>query len=104
MARSGPQSSTGTKRTGSGAGRSRSSASSRRHVPRVRHVVCVSNEGYRASLQRLKIYVALPDREAGRAGMIRVIDESGEDYLYPIGFFSAIKVSPELAKAIAAGR
>jgi len=36
--------------------------------------------------------------------MIRVIDESGEDYLYPSGFFSAIKVSPELAKAIAAGR
>lgn len=105
-ARSGPRSSTGTKRTGPGARTSRSGASSRsrgRHA-RVRHVVCVSNKGYRASLERLKIYLALADRDAGRAGMVRVIDESGEDYLYPKGYFANVKVSPGVAKIIAAGR
>lgn len=67
-------------------------------------MICVSNRGYGASLERLKIYVALVDREAGRAGMVRVIDESGEDYLYPKGYFAEVKVTPGVAKMIAAGR
>ena len=69
----------------------------------MRHLVCVSNDGYRASLERLKIYVALQDRAAERAGMVRVIDESGEDYLYPKDFFEEVKVSAGLARAIASG-
>jgi hypothetical protein len=69
---------------------------------RGRHVVCVCNTGYAASLERRKIYVALPDREADRLGMARVIDESGEDYLYPKAFFTEIKVPPLLAKTLAA--
>ena len=100
MARSGPPSSTGTKRTASAARSSRSNASSRR-TGRVRHLVCLSNDGYRASLERFKIYVALADRDADRAGMVRVIDESGEDYLYPKTMFAAVRVSPGLARAIA---
>lgn len=71
---------------------------------RVRHVVCVSNDGFEASLERFKIYLALSDRDARREGRIRVIDESGEAFLYPRSWFAAIEVSPDLAKAIAANR
>ena len=45
--------------------------------------ICLENAGYEVSLERLKIYVALPDAKAGRTGYLRIIDESGEDYLYP---------------------
>jgi hypothetical protein len=48
-----------------------------------RLVICLDNSGYEVSLERRKIYVALPDAEAARHGRIRVVDESGEDYLYP---------------------
>ena len=54
--------------------------------------MCVNNEGYRASLERNKIYVALPDPEAESTGDIRVIDESGEDYLFSAQRFVAVKV------------
>jgi hypothetical protein len=50
-------------------------------------VVCVKNEGYPASLEVRKLYVALPDARAARYGQLRVIDESGDDYLYPQEFF-----------------
>lgn len=46
-------------------------------------VVCVDNEGYAASLEKRKIYVALRDVAADKHGMLRIVDESGEDYLYP---------------------
>ena len=45
--------------------------------------ICLDNGGYEVSLERLKIYVALPDAKAERTGYLRIIDESGEDYLYP---------------------
>lgn len=48
-----------------------------------RLVICLDNSGYEVSLERRKIYVALPDAAAARNGRIRVIDESGDDYLYP---------------------
>ena len=47
-----------------------------------RVVICLDNTGYEASLERWKIYVSHSDRDAERLGQIRVIDESGEDYLY----------------------
>jgi hypothetical protein len=55
-------------------------------------VVCLSNEGYEASLERHKIYVVVPDRDAEKDGDIRVVDESGEDYLYPSDWFVALDV------------
>jgi hypothetical protein len=58
-----------------------------------RFAVCVQNKGYEASLERNKIYVVLPDREAEKDDDIRVIDESGEDYLYPADWFVAVEVS-----------
>jgi hypothetical protein len=65
-------------------------------------VVCVDNEGYPASLERRKIYVALPDAAAEKHGLIRVVDESGEDYLYPKAFFRPLALSPSLKKAVLA--
>ena len=48
-----------------------------------RFAVCINNTEYPASLERHKIYRVLPDEEAAKDGDVRVIDESGEDYLYP---------------------
>jgi len=65
-------------------------------------VLCMRNDGYEASLERRKIYQALPDREAAKHEQIRVIDESGEDYLYPARFFVSIRLSPPVRKAVLA--
>ena len=45
--------------------------------------ICLDNAGYEVSLEPLKIYVALTDAKAESTGYLRIIDESGEDYLYP---------------------
>jgi hypothetical protein len=65
-------------------------------------VVCVDNEGYPASLERRKIYVALPDAAAEKHGLIRVVDESGEDYLYPKALFRPLALSRSVKKAVLA--
>jgi hypothetical protein len=54
--------------------------------------ICVSNRGYPASLEERKLYVFLDDEEAAKDGFVRVIDESGEDYLYPKSMFMAMPV------------
>ena len=58
--------------------------------------VCVRNAGYEASLERHKIYAVLPDAEAEKEHDIRVIDESGEGYLYPAEWFVPIDVPNEV--------
>ena len=55
-------------------------------------VVCINNEGYPASLELHKIYRAIPDEDADAEGDIRIIDESGEDYLYPSSYFVPINI------------
>lgn len=65
-----------------------------------RLLICVENEGYLVSLEKRKIYVALPDATAFKHGRVRVIDESGEDYLYPKSLFLPISVPASLRKAI----
>jgi len=55
-------------------------------------VVCINNEGDPASLELYKIYREVPDKAAAADGDLRVIDESGEDYLYPAYYFAPIKV------------
>ena len=57
-----------------------------------RFAVCVRNDGYEASLERNKIYAVLTDEDAERDGDLRVIDESGEDYLFAADRFVAIEV------------
>jgi hypothetical protein len=61
--------------------------------------VCVKNEDYPASLEVRKIYEVLPDKKAEKHGLVRIIDESGEDYLYPQDFFVSIEI-PEAAETI----
>jgi hypothetical protein len=53
-------------------------------------VVCVKNRGYAASLQLRKRYKVVSDEAAARLRQIRVVDESGEDYLYPEEYFEAL--------------
>jgi hypothetical protein len=55
-------------------------------------VVCINNQDYPASLERHKIYRVIQDEDAASDGDIRIIDESGEDYLYPASYFVAIKI------------
>jgi hypothetical protein len=45
-------------------------------------VVCIDNEGYATSLEKRKIYIALRDAAAEKHGLLRIVDETGEDYLY----------------------
>jgi hypothetical protein len=55
-------------------------------------LLCVDNEGYQASLEVRKLYENLPDKEAERHNQLRIVDESGEDYLYPSEFFAPIRL------------
>ena len=55
-------------------------------------VVCINNEGYPASLVLHKIYRVVPDKDAAADEDLRVIDESGEDYIYPASYFAPIKL------------
>jgi len=65
-------------------------------------VICVKNDGFPASLERRKIYVALRDPPAEKRGQLRVVDESGEDYLYPKAFFRPIALPYSIKKALLA--
>jgi archaellum component FlaG (FlaF/FlaG flagellin family) len=64
--------------------------------------VCIRNTGYEASLERRKIYTVLADTEAKKHKMLRVIDESGEDYLFPEGFFLSVALPPAVRQAVLA--
>ena len=63
-------------------------------------VVCINNSEYPASLELLKIYRVLPDKDAATDGDLRVIDESGEDYLYPAAWFVMVKLPQEVEQSI----
>jgi hypothetical protein len=90
------------KHTGSAKKKSRSNGSSTKKRPQAasQYVVCVKNEEYPASLELRKLYPTVPDKPAERAGLIRVIDESGEDYLYPSDYFVPIKLPRTVQKAV----
>lgn len=66
---------------------------------RLQFAVCVANEGYPASLELRKIYQVVPDEKAATHNLVRVIDESGEDYLYPQRFFVPIELPQAAAEA-----
>jgi hypothetical protein len=63
-------------------------------------VVCIANKGYPTSLEKRKLYVALPDPAAEKHGLMRVIDESGDDYLYPKAFFRSVALTQAVKKAV----
>jgi len=58
-------------------------------------VLCIDNSGYPASLVPRKVYRTLPDDEAVNQDLVRVIDESGDDYLYPADRFVNVELSEE---------
>jgi hypothetical protein len=65
-------------------------------------VVCINNDGYSASLEKRKIYVALRDTTAEKHGLVRIVDESGDDYLYPKAFFRSIALPQSVKRAVLA--
>ena len=67
----------------------------------VRHfAVCIRNDDYEESLDLRKIYEVLGDSAAAKHGMVRIIDEEGEDYLYPASWFLAIDLPNKVEEAI----
>ena len=63
-------------------------------------VVCLRNEGYAASLERRKVYRLIQDENASGHGLLRVVDESGEDFLYPQDFFARVELSDRVRQAL----
>ena len=65
-------------------------------------VVCLKNQGYEVSLERRKIYQVVPDPEAEKHRQFRVIDESGEGYLYPQSLFAPLELPQPIRRAVLA--
>lgn len=63
-------------------------------------VVCTENYGYEASLELRKLYELLPDPDAEKHDQVRIIDESGEDYLYPKSFFLNVELPQQVVERI----
>jgi hypothetical protein len=69
------------------------------HDEHAHFVICIRNEGCE-DLEIRKLYPVVPDSSAERSGFIRVIDESGEDYLYPSGNFLVVELPPAVEHAL----
>jgi hypothetical protein len=67
-------------------------------------VVCIKNDGYPALLEKRKIYAALRDAAAEKHGLVPIVDESGEDYLFPKALFRAIALPQAVRKAVLAAQ
>jgi len=65
-------------------------------------VVCVNSKGYAVSLEKRKLYVTVRDAAAEKHGLIRIIDESGDDYLYPKILFRSIALPQAVKRAVLA--
>ena len=63
-------------------------------------LVCICNKDYEASLELHKIYRAVPDASLTNSGDVRVVDESGEDYICPASYFSPIEPSAAIVKSL----
>lgn len=69
-------------------------------VGSTQYAICIDNADYPASLEILKLYRVLSDAAAEKDGDIRVIDESGEDYLYPATYFLPVELPPEMVRVL----
>jgi len=63
-------------------------------------VICIQNRNYAASLELRKLYEVVADEKASRRSLLRVIDESGEDYLYPADYFLEIDLPQSAQRAV----
>ena len=68
--------------------------------PASKFAVCINNADYPASLELHKIYRVLPDEDAATDGDIRVVDESGQDYLYPAEYFVFVELPRSVEKSL----
>jgi hypothetical protein len=68
--------------------------------PDPQFAICINNEGYHASLELRKLYQVVPDALASKHGQIRIVDESGEDYLYPENFFVPVNLPKAVWDAV----
>ena len=66
-----------------------------------RYVLCLSNRGYGASLVVRRLYEQVADPEAAKRGLLRVVDESGEDYLFPRVLFAALELPDAIRQRLA---
>jgi len=64
--------------------------------------LCLDNEGYEAALELRKLYPVLPPEANDPTGYVRVVDESGEDYLYSLAAFEIIALPPQVERKLAA--
>lgn len=71
-----------------------------RRKTKPQYVVCIRNDGYRASLQVRRLYRILPDAEAKKRDLLRVIDESGEDYLFPAKLFATVELPEAVGRKL----
>ena len=69
---------------------------------RKKFAVCIDNAGYQASLIPRKIYEIIPDNQAEQDDFVRVVDESGEDYLYHVSHFAFIELPKEVERVLVA--
>ncbi len=63
-------------------------------------IICIKNRGYEASLELWKVYITVPDDLAKRQNLLRVTDESGEDYLFPSEYFVPLTLPNEVRDAM----
>ena len=63
-------------------------------------LVCIKRDGYEASLELRKIYISIADKEAESSRMVRIVDESGDDYLFPEKFFLPITLPLPARRAV----
>ena len=73
---------------------------SNRHYSEHPFAVCVRNDGYPASLEVRKLYQVLADPTAEASHYVRIVDESGADYLYPEDYFMLIELPPSVKDAL----
>lgn len=64
--------------------------------PKKRFALCVDNSDYQASLIKRKLYEIIPDEDAAKDDFIRIVDESGEDYLYHCSYFILLELPAEV--------
>jgi hypothetical protein len=72
-------------------------------APAASYVMCINDGGYPESLEVRKVYIVLADDRAAANNYLRIIDETGEDYLYPAKYFVPIQVPPEATKILHSG-
>ena len=73
------------------------------HADEPKFALCIRNDECE-DLELRKVYRVLPDGRAAEEGYVRVVDESGEDYLYPASYFIPLTLPQEAQAALAAGR